>query len=210
MANLLAVAEKKRRKPPALPLAFPPPPGSTWEKIDQARRELGMSASELSAVAMGKTSRSLFSSMGERDAWERAKLETQRKFVDALVARGIPREAFEPAPIVKETLDRSDLARAEEIARDIAADGNHSFAMALAKAVQLKLVTETDIAWRRKTVVALERDAAGEVVPSYAPAPQPPSTAVLTAADSAFKVKRYARDLSERPGGSRSRKNARK
>src|SRR4051812_42148351 len=68
-------------------LPNPPPPGSAWERIEDARRKLGWSARLLSRKA--GLSSSHYSVMALRNTWN-ADLATIDKFIGALVAAGAP------------------------------------------------------------------------------------------------------------------------
>jgi len=148
---------------------------------------------------MGATSRSHLNLTAANGAWETVQDDTRRKYIRALIEAGIPEDRFSDQSPGRTTLDRGDLARAEEIAVDIALDRKYTYEAALAKAVQIKHVAGTDIAWRRQTLNALEEEARA-----------PRRGEALTAAEAPLDIKRYTSKFPERAGNVRGRKSARK
>lgn len=178
---MLAVTDADAAKPKfQKPVEPPPPKGTVWELVERERLALGMSASALSVAAMGAKSRSHYNLMATNGSWETAQGTTLQKYVAALVSAGVSPErlhavaygkSHEPAPV--RVVETDMVIAAQQLARDIAADGKYPYDSAFARAVEVRQIDgAVDVlAWRRATLRALSAPPDGEREIDAAPTP---------------------------------------
>jgi hypothetical protein len=90
---LTVSAAKQRKRPRAMPLANPPPPGTIWARIDEERMALNWSARHLDDVA-GVTP-GHFTLISTRGNWSEIQANVRDKFIAALVKAGADPQRFD-------------------------------------------------------------------------------------------------------------------
>jgi hypothetical protein len=136
-------AAKQRKRPPATPLANPPPPGTIWERIEQERMALNWSARQLDDAA-GLTA-GHYTLISTRGNWAEIQANVRDKFIAALVKAGAEPDLFDAKeftqpelPIARQRTLELDGARDTQSMVEAAAEMLHELdGISVPKALEL-------------------------------------------------------------------------